>query len=184
MNIFCILGKTGSGKTTFLNDIINDKKFMNNNKLELLVYGTTRNKRENEVDEVDYHFHTQEEYDRIEDDELIESRSYYTINDGIVYYFTKTDYFNSDKNIICVVSPYQYENYRSWCAKENIGADGTKKDCLTSLSNSLPLCCGGWDRTTDLQVMSLTSCHCSTPRYKYLRPRLFATLLIISALST
>ena len=46
------------------------------------------------------------------------------------------------------------------------------------------LCCGGWDRTTDLQVMSLTSCHCSTPRYKYLRPRLFTTLPIISALST
>ena len=26
-------------------------------------------------------------------------------------------------------------------------------------------CCGGRDRTTDLQVMSLTSYHCSTPRY-------------------
>ena len=25
--------------------------------------------------------------------------------------------------------------------------------------------CGGWDRTNDLQVMSLTSYHCSTPRY-------------------
>ena len=27
------------------------------------------------------------------------------------------------------------------------------------------VCCGGWDRTTDLQVMSLTSYHCSTPRF-------------------
>jgi len=26
-------------------------------------------------------------------------------------------------------------------------------------------CCGGWTRTTDLQVMSLPSYHCSTPRY-------------------
>ncbi len=25
--------------------------------------------------------------------------------------------------------------------------------------------CGEWDRTNDLQVMSLTSYHCSTPRY-------------------
>ena len=25
--------------------------------------------------------------------------------------------------------------------------------------------CGGRDRTTDFQVMSLTSYHCSTPRY-------------------
>ena len=74
--------------------------------------------------------------------------------------------------------------YERMAQKESMGADGTKKDCLTSLSNSLPLCCGGWDRTTDLQVMSLTSCHCSTPRYKYLRPRLFTTLPIISALST
>jgi hypothetical protein len=24
--------------------------------------------------------------------------------------------------------------------------------------------CGGWTRTSDLQVMGLTSCHCSTPR--------------------
>ena len=28
--------------------------------------------------------------------------------------------------------------------------------------------CGGWDRTNDLQVMSLTSYHCSTPRYIFL----------------
>ena len=31
------------------------------------------------------------------------------------------------------------------------------------------LSCGGWDRTTDLQVMSLTSYHCSTPRHKFWR---------------
>ncbi len=33
------------------------------------------------------------------------------------------------------------------------------------VSFDAPPCCGGWDRTTDLQVMSLTSYHCSTPRY-------------------
>ena len=27
--------------------------------------------------------------------------------------------------------------------------------------------CGGWIRTTDLRVMSPTSCHCSTPPAKY-----------------
>ncbi len=27
------------------------------------------------------------------------------------------------------------------------------------------VCCGGGIRTPDLQVMSLTSCRCSTPRY-------------------
>ncbi len=41
------------------------------------------------------------------------------------------------------------------------GAWDTKKEqLLVALA-----CCGGWDRTTGLQVMSLTSYHCSTPRH-------------------
>ena len=39
---------------------------------------------------------------------------------------------------------------------------------ITSLVRDICLfttfCSGEWDRTTDLQVMSLTSCRCSTPR--------------------
>ena len=31
----------------------------------------------------------------------------------------------------------------------------------------LVFCCGGWDRTIGLQVMSLTSYHCSTPRHLF-----------------
>ena len=44
----------------------------------------------------------------------------------------------------------------------------TKKsrDCTDNLY--FHPCCGGRDRTTDLQVMSLTSYHCSTPRYIFL----------------
>ncbi len=38
-------------------------------------------------------------------------------------------------------------------------------DCLYELQKSEFIGCGGWDRTTGLQVMSLTSYHCSTPRY-------------------
>ena len=41
------------------------------------------------------------------------------------------------------------------------------------LSDFVFLCCGGWDRTTDLQVMSLTSYHCSTPRHYHPVEKLF-----------
>ena len=120
INIFCILAKTGGGKSEYINRIIKDKRFMNSNNISLLVYGTTRNARNGEKEGIDYYFHTPEEYDKITDDELVESRSYYTLNDGVVYYFTKTDYLNKNGNIICIASPYQYENYRNWCSKQNI----------------------------------------------------------------
>lgn len=120
VNIFCILAKTGGGKTEYINRLMKDKRFFKQNNLSLLVYGTTRSKRNGEKEGIDYFYHTKEEYEKITDDELIESRSYYTLNDGEVYYFTKTDYFNTGSNIICIVSPYQYENYRNWCDKENI----------------------------------------------------------------
>ena len=44
---------------------------------------------------------------------------------------------------------------------------------------SKKFCCGGWDRTTDLQVMSLTSYHCSTPRYT-IQPNWIAKVLLFS----
>jgi hypothetical protein len=37
--------------------------------------------------------------------------------------------------------------------------------------------CGEWIRTTDLQVMSLASCHCSTPRLVRAAPPCFVHLL-------
>lgn len=123
VNIFCIVAKTGSGKTRYTNGLLADKSFLNKMNLSLLVYGTTRNKRSNEIDGIDYHFCTNEEYEKIPEDDLIEYRSYYTMNDGTIYYFTKKEYFEDKHNIICIASPYQYESYRNWCSKQNIKGD-------------------------------------------------------------
>jgi guanylate kinase len=119
-NLFCLIGKTGAGKSEYLNRLCNDKKFMNGTNLTQLVYGTTRSKREKEIDGVHYHFHTIEEYENIPQNDLVEFRSYYTLNDGEVFYFTKSDYIDPCKNIICITSPYQYESYRNWCNIEKI----------------------------------------------------------------
>lgn len=123
INIFCFIAKTGSGKTKYINSILEDKKFMEENNLSLLVYGTTRSKREKEVDGIDYYFHSNEEFKNIPKENLVEFRSYYTLNDGEIFYFTKSEYFNKeDKNIICVVSPYQYESYKKWVLEQNLNS--------------------------------------------------------------
>ena len=119
-NIFCIVGESGSGKSYYNNSIILDNKFMKKVKLEPLTYGTTREARENEVNGIDYNFITKEEYKNIPKEDLIEFRTYNTIN-GKVYYFTKTDYIkNKNCNLICTSSLYQYESYRNWVNIENI----------------------------------------------------------------
>ena len=124
-SIFCIVGETGSGKSFYNNSIVLDKKFMKAARLEPLIYGTTREPRATEVDGLDYNFVTQEEYDSIDQNDLIESRSYYTMN-GKKYYFTRRDYINNKKkNLICSSSLYQYESYRNWVANENIKRPGS-----------------------------------------------------------
>ena len=120
VNLFCFIGITGTGKDFYLHLLSQDTSFMKKYNLTNLVYGTTRSKRKNEVDGVHYHFHSNEEYEKIPKEELIEFRSYYTLNDGEVSYFTKPEYINSDTNIICIASPYQYESYRNWCNLEKI----------------------------------------------------------------
>jgi guanylate kinase len=119
-NIFCIVGESGSGKSYYSNSIILDNKFMKKAKLEPLVYGTTREPRNGEINGLDYNFITIEEYKNIPEEDLIDFRTYSTIN-GIVYYFTKVDYIKNRKsNLICTTSLYQYESYRNWVNIENI----------------------------------------------------------------
>lgn len=122
-NIFCILAKTGAGKSFYYNKIIKDEQFMGKNNISALVYGTTRKPRKGESEGIDYYFYSREEYKKIPYDDLIEQRTYYTVNDGKISYFTKKEFFDNKKNVICITSPYQYESYKNWCLKENILQD-------------------------------------------------------------
>lgn len=136
-NIFCIIGRSGAGKSFYTNEIINDKKFLKKAKLEPLVYGTTRAKRSNEKDGVDYNFITEEAFEKIPKDKLIEFRTYSTIN-GKNHYFTKTDYIeNKHNNLICTSSLYQYESYRNWVNLQNIKKPNSYKLYLIILDASV-----------------------------------------------
>lgn len=124
-NIFCVVGESGAGKSYYVNSIVLDTRFMKKAKLEPLVYGTTRLPRDGEVDGVDYNFMSLEDYNKISKSDLIEFRTYNTIN-GKKYYFTRSDYIKNKKNnLICAASLYQYESYRNWINLENIKNPGS-----------------------------------------------------------
>ena len=110
MFIFCIVGKTGSGKSKFVNSIINDIDFCNKYNIKPLVYCTTRQKRSGELEGIDYHFISPEDFDK-EIPNIIECRSYDTKDNGTVNYFTRMQDINKDANLICAASPEQVINY-------------------------------------------------------------------------
>lgn len=120
VNIFCLVAKIGAGKNKYLNMLLNDTKFLNKADLSLLVYGTTRKPKYGEKNGINYYFVSEEEYNKIDPNELIDYRSYYTIDEGLVYYFTKEEYMKDKHNVICITSPYQFASYDQWCKNENI----------------------------------------------------------------
>ena len=107
--IFCIVGKTGAGKSTYLNALLNDDRLTCPGFKEL-IYHTTRNKRN--PDEGGYHFVSFDEFARCRH-AVVESRVYskYDNNSGeltqVAYYTTWSDIYNVDKStkgFICAAS--------------------------------------------------------------------------------
>lgn len=131
INIFCFTGQDGCGKTDFINDIMKDKKFIAKGNIERLIYHTTRAKKENEVDGVDYYFSSKNDYNLVPKEKMMEFRSYYTIPEGTIYYYTILDDIKDKHNLLCVCSPYQYESYRNWASINNI----KNNDCKVNLFN-------------------------------------------------
>lgn len=121
INIFCIIANTGSDQELYLKDILSDKYFVKHSNLSRLIYNTTKPKDSTKSFLEKYNYLSFDEFNNIPQDSIIDSRSYYTIPYDIVYYFTlDKDISTSKKNLICIASPYQYENYKRWISIENI----------------------------------------------------------------
>lgn len=85
--IFCIMGKSSSGKDTIYKKLL-EKKVLELNKI---VSYTTRPIRVGEQEGVEYHFSTEEELHRLQaEGKVIECRAYHTFY-GIWYYYTVAD---------------------------------------------------------------------------------------------
>ena len=85
--IFCLMGKSNSGKDTIFKELMKDKDL---NLMPIVSY-TTRPKRTNETNGVEYFFINEKELNKFEkEDKVIEKRVYHTVH-GDWYYCTIND---------------------------------------------------------------------------------------------
>ncbi len=85
--IFCLMGKSASGKDTIFKRILEKKRVP----LTTVVPGTTRPIRDGEKEGVEYYFYTHEEFEELNKaGKVIEYRQYHTVH-GLWTYFTADD---------------------------------------------------------------------------------------------
>jgi guanylate kinase len=107
--IFCIVGQSGAGKSTYLDLILNDKKMKN--KVKELKYCTTRRKRYKEEDS--YYFVKNDKFiEELEAGNVIESRHYEKYDEDVEYFTTYDNLNVQDCNaLICAASVDQALSY-------------------------------------------------------------------------
>ena len=82
--IFCVMGKSATGKDTIYQNLLNESKL----ELKRIIPYTTRPIREGEVEGREYHFCTEEDVQRLDrEGRIVELRAYNTVY-GIWKYFT------------------------------------------------------------------------------------------------
>lgn len=116
--IFCIMGKSGSGKDTILKEI-NKIKDLN---LKTIVTYTTRPKRNNETYGIEYFFIDKEKLEEFkEEGKIIECRTYDTVH-GKWYYLTVDDgQINLEKNnYIVIVTLEAYSDFRKYFGDDKL----------------------------------------------------------------
>ena len=117
--IFCIVGKSGSGKDTIKNNLI---QFVNQNyDFKEIIQCTTRPKRDGETDGVDYHFVTPElmrEDDNHND--IFELRSYDTVDGTWYYYIRNSDVDIYENNYIAIGTIESFKTLSLHFGRENV----------------------------------------------------------------
>lgn len=114
--IYCIIGKSGTGKDTVLCELLKDE----NIRLEKIVPYTTRPKRDGEVEGVNYHYVSVDELEVMErEGKVIERRTYDTIH-GPWNYFTASTNISNVKDYIIITTQKALEHFFSFFGKERI----------------------------------------------------------------
>lgn len=114
--IYCLIGKSGTGKDTVMENILADKEL----KIEKMVPYTTRPKRENEVDGVNYHYVDEVRMNEMEKDGLIvEKRSYNTVH-GVWSYFTADKDIDRVKDYIIITTQEAIKKFVDHFGKDSI----------------------------------------------------------------
>ena len=117
--LFCIMGKSASGKDTIFKRLIQNETL----NLKTVVSYTTRPMREGEQDGVEYHFVNGQRLEELKKaGKVIECRDYHTIH-GIWSYFTVDDGqkdFESEQDAIIIGTLESYAQIRIYYGKENV----------------------------------------------------------------
>lgn len=116
--IFCLMGKSSSGKDTIFKEIKDDKDL----NLKPIVSYTTRPKRVNETNGVEYFFINKEELNKFEqENKVIEQRVYHTV-DGDWFYCTINDnQIDLDKNDYLLITTLEsYKSLRDYFGEDKV----------------------------------------------------------------
>ena len=115
--LFILFGKSGVGKSTVLKDLIKYKKY----KVEPIITYTTRPRRKDEKNDVDYHFIDKDAFlDMSIHNKFLEATKY-KVTDGDIWYYgsAKEDYLKAKReDKIVIVNPDGIEPILKFC-KEN-----------------------------------------------------------------
>lgn len=112
--IFCVMGKSASGKDTIYRKLLEDKSL----NLERIVSYTTRPIRAGESEGKEYHFTDEEGYKKLESSgKVVETRVYETAY-GPWRYFTVDEGIEEDKDYLIIGTLEQYVALR-----DHFGAD-------------------------------------------------------------
>ena len=116
--IYCIMGKSSTGKDTLFKKILNDPKLC----LKTIVPYTTRPIRSGEKNGVEYFFCSEEQVKTLEQEgKIIELREYHTVH-GIWKYFTVDDgqVQLSHQNYLMIGTLESYRKIRDYYGKQNV----------------------------------------------------------------
>lgn len=116
--VFLVMGKSLSGKDTFKSYILESEVFCERNNLYPLVRYTTRGIRPNEVEGVDYHFISDEYYEKNFKDNPKAVVTSFKSEFGHLHYITDFSNLDEDKNYILVGDPESIQPF-----KEILGDD-------------------------------------------------------------
>lgn len=117
--LFCIMGKSASGKDTIFKKLTQDE----NLDLKRVVSYTTRPMREGEQEGMEYHFVTAQRLEELQKEgKVIECRDYSTVH-GIWSYFTVDDgqvNFSLNQDSIIIGTLESYQKIRTYFGKANV----------------------------------------------------------------
>ncbi len=116
--IFCLMGKSSCGKDTIFKELINESDLA----LKPIVLYTTRPKRVNEIDGVEYHFINAKQLKHFEDlGKVIEVRKYNTVHGEWCYATIDDGQFNfNSKNYITIITLEAYKSLRQYFGQEAV----------------------------------------------------------------